>query len=523
VTGAEAIARGLVAQGVRVLFGIPGALNAGLYDALREQQEVLRHVLVRHECGAAFMADGYARAGGDVGVCVCVPGPGATHATSGIAGAYTDCAAVLLVTTSSETKWRGAPRRNLFHGLDQQALFAPITKWSARAERSEEIPDLLGEAFRQLRSGRPGPVHLEVPADLLTGEAGEELPARVSRERAAAEGTEVARAAAALLAARAPLILAGAGVLHSGAWGALGEVATLLRAPVITTIQGKGALPEDHPWSLGDMNSPAGRAAYPRADRVFAVGCRFAQTDTRWPWFAPPPGLIHLDADPAEVGRAFPAEVGLVGDAETVLRQLLPHLQAGTPAAAWDAALPVLRAEDTGRRHPVLAAIQAAAPLEIVTAFDVCVPGYHSRWDWPARVPRSYLYPGVYVGMGYGFPAGLGAALARPECPVVAVCGDGGFQMTMAELGTAVQEAIPIVVVVVNDEGLTLIRRVQDQQFGGRRFAVDLRNPSFAALARAYEIESRVVREPGELTVAVRDALARRRPALVEAVGTWER
>jgi acetolactate synthase-1/2/3 large subunit len=292
---------------------------------------------------------------------------------------------------------------------------------------------------------------------------------------------------------------------------------------VITTVQGKGALPEEHPWSLGDMNSPPGRAAYPRADRVFAVGCRFAQTDTRWPWFTAPPGLIHLDADPAEVGRAYPVDTGLVGDVETVLRQLLPHLQAARPAAAWEEALPALRAEDTGRRHPILAAIAAAAAPETIAAFDVCVPGYLSRWDWPARNPRAYLYPGVYVGMGYGFPAGLGAALARPECPVVAVCGDGGFQMTMAELGTAVQEEIPLVVVVVNDEGLSLIRRVQDQQFGGRRFAVDLKNPSFAALARAYGIEGNVVREPAELTAAVRDALARRQLALIEAVGTWER
>lgn len=523
MTGAEAIARGLAAQGVQVVFGIPGALNGALYDALRAHRETLRHILVRHECGGAFMADGYARASGDVGVCLCVPGPGATHATSGIAGAYTDCAAVLLITTSSETKWRGQPRRNLFHGLDQQALFAPITKWSARAECSEEIPALLAEAFRQLRHGRPGPAHLEIPADLLTGEAGEAVPARVMRDRTPADPEAVARAATALLRARHPLILAGAGVLHSGAWEALADIATTLRAPVITTIQGKGALSDEHPWSLGDMNSPSGRAAWPLADRVFAVGCRFAQTDTRWPWFGPPPGLVHLDADPAEVGRAYPAEVGLVGDVDTVLRQLLPHLRAGNSAATWETVLPRLRAEDTGKRHPILKALEAAVGPDIIAAFDVCVPGYHSRWDWPAHAPRSYLYPGVYVGMGYGLPAAIGAQLARPDCPVIAVCGDGGFQMTMPELGTAIQEEIPVVVVVVNDEGLTLIRRVQDQQFGGRRFAVDLKNPSFTDLARAYGIEATAVREPEALTEAVRAALVRRRPALIEVLGTWER
>jgi acetolactate synthase-1/2/3 large subunit len=364
---------------------------------------------------------------------------------------------------------------------------------------------------------------LEIPADLLAGEAGDAVPSRVPRERPGADPEAVRRAAAALLGARRPLLLAGAGVLHCGAWEALGGVASALGAPVITTVQGKGALADDHPWSLADMNSPAGRAAYPLADRVFAVGCRFAQTDIRWPWFTAPPGLIHLEADPAEVGRAYPTEVGLAGDVASVLQQMLPHLRAGAPAATWRDTLPTLRAEDKGQRHPVLAALEKAVGADVIAAFDVCVPGYHSRWDWPARTPRSYLYPGVYVGMGYGFPAALGAQLAQPERPVIAVCGDGGFQMTMAELGTAAQEGIPVVAVVVNDEGLTLIRRVQDQQFGGRRFAVDLKNPSFAAMARCYGIEATIVEEPGALTAAVRDAVARRRPALIEVIGTWER
>jgi thiamine pyrophosphate-dependent acetolactate synthase large subunit-like protein len=548
VTGAEAVVRGLIEQGVQVVFGIPGALNGALYDALREHQDDLRHVLVRHECGGAFMADGYARVSGDVGVCVTVPGPGATHAASGIAGAFTDCVPVLLVTTSSETRWRGARRRDLFHGLDQQALFAPITKWSAQAQSSAEIPELLAEAFRQLRHGRPGPVHLEVPADLLEGNAGAVVPARVTRDRSPADLKAIERAAVALLSARRPLLLGGAGVLHSGAWTALGEVASALRAPVITTVQGKGAIPDDHPWSLGDMNSVAGRAAYPMADLVFAVGCRFAQVDTRWPWFTPPPRLVHLDADPAEVGRLYPPEVGLAGDVETVLRQLLGDLSpgsspgsaailaacrrdAGAPGggekaagADWETVIPELHAKRQERAlQPVIAVLKDTVGPDDVAAFDVCVPGYHSRWDWPARAPRSYLYPGVYVGMGYGYPAALGAQLARPERGVLAICGDGGFQMTMAELGTAMQEQIPVVAVVVNDEGLSLIRTVQDRQFGGRRFAVDLRNPSFAALAQTYGIETAVAREPEALTAAARRFLERRKPALIEVLGEWIR
>jgi acetolactate synthase-1/2/3 large subunit len=476
-----------------------------------------------------------------VGVCVTVPGPGASHATSGIAGAFTDCAPVLLLTTSSETTWSGTPRRDLFHGLDQQALFAPITKWTARARTSLQIPELLAEAFRRLRNGRPGPVHLEVPADLLAGEAGDALPPRVVRARVPAEEAAVTRAAALLDEARRPLILAGGGVLHSGAWETLGEVATTLRAPVVTTIQGKGALPDGHPWALGDMNSPSGSAAYPMADLLFAVGCRFAQTDTRWPWFTPPSRLIHLDADASEVGRAYRAEVGLVGDVDTVLRQLLgcwrttddPRRGDGatgrrgdgvTSADGWEAVLPELRARRAEKPlQPIIAALVEAVGAEVIAAFDVCVAGYHSRWDWPARVPRGYFYPGVYVGMGYGLPAAMGAQLARPEHPTLAVCGDGGFQMSMAELGSMAQERIPVVTVVVNDEGLSLIRVVQDRQFGGRRFAVDFRNPSFASIAQAYGIEATVARAPEQLTDAVRRGVAERRPAFVEVIGDWVR
>jgi acetolactate synthase I/II/III large subunit len=207
-----------------------------------------------------------------------------------------------------------------------------------------------------------------------------------------------------------------------------------------------------------------------------------------------------------------------------VLGQMLPLLQEGESRSEWESLRPALLARE-GERPPqrVLAALQEAVGPDIIAAFDVCVAGYHSRWDWPVPVPRSYLYPGVYVGMGYGFPAGLGAQLAQPDRPVLAVCGDGGFQMTMAELGTAVQEQIPLVVVVINDGGLGLIRKVQDNQFGGRRFAVDLRNPSFADLARAYGIEATLVREPDKLTESVRRALARRQPALIEVIGEWER
>jgi thiamine pyrophosphate-dependent acetolactate synthase large subunit-like protein len=533
VTGGDLVVRCLAAQRVRHVFGIPGALNAGLYDALA-RQEAIEHVLVRHELGAAWMADGYARASGEVGVCVTVPGPGATHAASGIAGAYTDCVPVLLLASRSETRWEGQPTRDLFHGLDQAALFAPITKWHGTVRRAEEIGPTLERAFRELRNGRPGPVMVEVPADVLAGHADGEVPPYVERERPAADTSEVARAVALLRSAARPLLLADDGVLHSGAWDELGALAERLGAPVVTTIQGKSSIPEAHPWSLGDMNSPAGQAAYPLADAVFAVGCRFAQTDIRWPWFTPPPRLVHLDADPAEVGRLYPPEVGLVGDPRTVLRQMLksggwglgvgsrgepaptPNPQPPTPRHGWSSQMEDLRRRHRDRtRLPLLAALHRALPTDAVVAFDVCVPGYLSRWEWPITDPRSYYYPGVYVGMGYGLPAAIGARVATGR-PTMAVCGDGGFQMTMAELGTAAQIGLAVVVVIINDAGLTLIRRVQDRDYAGRRYAVDLRNPDFAALARAYNIASERVETAEAAGEAVARALARGGPSVIE-------
>jgi acetolactate synthase-1/2/3 large subunit len=375
---------------------------------------------------------------------------------------------------------------------------------------------------------------VEVPADVLAGPADGAIPEYVERELPEADAREVARAVSLLRSAARPLLLADDGVLHAGAWGELAALAERLEAPVVTTIQGKSGIAEEHPWSLGDMNSLAGQAAYPLADAVFAVGCRFAQTDTRWPWFTPPPRLVHLDADPTEVGRLYLPEVSLVGDTRTVLQQMLAILSRNEErgmrneedasrssflvphSSSWVPYLEDLRRQHRDRpRLPLLAALRRALPPDAVVAFDVCVPGYRSRWEWPIIEPRSYYYPGVYVGMGYGLPAAIGARIALGR-PTVAVCGDGSFQMTMAELGTALQSEIAVVVVIINDAGLTLIRHIQDREYAGRRYAVDLRNPDFTALVRAYGIAAERVETAEAAGEAVARALARGGAAVIE-------
>ena len=518
MTGSEIILRFLVEQRVTVGFGIPGAMNAHLYDALSRVPE-FRHIVVRHELGGTWMADGYARARNDVGVSFTVPGPGATHAASAVAGAYADCSRLLMISAQSESGLRGELRRDLFHGLDQQRLFAPITKWSAAVRSVEEIPEVMAGAFHHLRRGRPGPVHVEIPADVLGDEAGRPaLPGFIGPSPTQPCPGALGHAAAALRCARRPLILAGDGVLHDGATDQLGRLAGLLRAPVVTTVMGKGALPETHPWSLGDSNSTAGAAAYEQHDLILACGARFVQLDTRWSWFFPPRRLVHVDADAREVGRLFPAETGIVSDTKAALDGLANALEAEPgDRTGWDEELAAMKRVHAGREgYPVVAAVRRGTPPETLAAFDVCVPGFHSRADWLTHEPYSYFYPGVYVGMGFGLPAGIGVKLARPDRPVCTVSGDAGFQMTMAELATAVQHDVRVTIVVVNDGGLESIRRFQDREFAGRRCEVELVNPDFVALAGAYGIPAERVQTPDELGDAVCRATESGKLSLVE-------
>jgi acetolactate synthase-1/2/3 large subunit len=520
MTGGEIVLRFLLRQGVSVGFGIPGALNAHLYDALHALDGEFRHILVRNELGGGWMADGFARASNDVGVVFTVPGPGATHAASAVAGAYTDCSRLLLLSSQSESTLRGEFRRDLFHGLDQQRLFAPITKWSAAVRRVDEIPEILTEAFHHLRRGRPGPVQVEIPADVLGHDGGNPfLPGQIPATDASPSPAQIEAAAAALRQAKRPLILAGDGVLHASGSRALGELASALRAPVVTTVLAKGALPENHPWALGDSNSAPGSAAYPEHDLLLALGVRFVQVDTRWPWFFPPRRLVHVDADPRELDRLYPAEIGIAAaPGSEVLRALIRAVSTDPgDRTGWDERYPKLKAESDARAaDPFLAALREALPHDSILSFDVCVPGFLSRKDWFSYEPGGYLYPGVYVGMGFGLPAGIGAQLARPDRPVCVVAGDGGFQMTLNELATAAQYQLPLIVVVVNDAGLTLIRRVQDREFGGRRCEVDLVNPDFVTLAQAYGISAERVDTPPELSRAVSAAVQRRKLSFIE-------
>jgi acetolactate synthase-1/2/3 large subunit len=524
MNAAEYIVRFLTAQGVRVIFGMPGGHNLAVYDALAQQRRI-RHVLARNEMGAALMADGYARASGRVGVCLVTSGPGVTNALTGIGVAHGDSVPVLLL--SSQVPSPGVGREaGYFHEMDTLPATAPVTKWNARADKPGDVPAVMGEAFRRIRTGRPRPVHVEVPADVLGGPCGGPLGRVEGEVPAAADPGAVARAARLLAEADRPLILAG-----GGAAGAAREVQALARAlgaPVLTTAMGKGVMPETHALSAGltwrditpdlrDMErlfSPL----LARADALLAVGCRFTQLATG-NWTMPiPPRLVHVDVDPEVIGRRYAPAVGIVADAVAALRALRAALRAGPAPArsrAWAREVSEARRARPPLRPFVKALREILAPDAILCA-DVVRIAYPLLAQFPVSRPRSVMSSVGFFAMGHGLPGAMGAALAFPRRQVVALAGDGGFLMTGQELAAAVQEGLPLVTIVVNDGALTAIRVLQEKHHGGRRFAVNLRNPDFAAYARAFGALGFTVRRPRDLAPALRRALRARRPAVLD-------
>jgi acetolactate synthase-1/2/3 large subunit len=523
-TAADLLVRRLFDLGVREVFGYPGGQMTPLYDALYRDGR-LRHFLTRHEQAAAFMADGYARATGRPGVCLAVCGPGVFNAATALAAAQTDSVPVLLLSGQVPRAGRGL-RTGYYHENDQLLACAALTKHQARADDPAALVGRVDEAWAALTTGRPGAVLLEVPVDVLRAEVDDALPALPAVPGpAAASAAEVGRLARVVAAWRRPLLLAGGGAVSSGAHDELLRLAGRLGAPVFHTANGKGAFPGSHPLSAGmpwrratsdltgmaEMFSPL----FGRADGLLAVGCRFTQLATG-SWALRPPPLAQIDVDPAEIGRHYPVEAGAVGDARLTLRALVEALP-GPDRPAW--------AEPDRPEAPwrlpgwdILGALRRALPADAVVAADVTRLAYILMADFPTDRPRTFLHPAGSVAMGYALPAALGALAGCPGRKVLAVVGDGGFQMSAMELATAVQERLPVVVLLVNDRCLTLIKATQERRYDNRFIAVDLHNPDFGTLARAFGVGYWRPTDDGELEAALREALAAGGPGLVEVV-----
>jgi acetolactate synthase-1/2/3 large subunit len=517
MTGGEAIAKTLAREGVRVVFGLPGVQLYGIIAGLRDEPD-LKFITCRHEGATSFMADGYARAGGRVGVALVVPGPGLLNASSGLNTAYSASSPVLMIAGEIPRHQIGK-QIGVLHELDNQLdAMAGVSKWRASIRTVADAPRLVHEALGQLRSGRPRPVIVDMPWDVMEEEAEVDLVAAGHGPRAAASAGDVDRAAELLLAARLPVIYAGGGVHLSGAHEALTAVAEYLQAGVATTAEGKGAVSDASDLSLGAGLWPKSplRAYLDAADVVLAVGSRLALAA-----FQPTQQVIQIDADAAEIGRNHSKTLGLVGDAKATLERLLERLRGGGAARSTrKAERETLRTEIVSHmtQEPntsILKSLRAGTPEDAIVVAGMTQIGYFSRPFWPVYRPRTYLTSSYSGNLGFEYPTALGAKVACPRQPVVAICGDGGFLYNGQEMATAVQQQINVVAVVFNDNALGNVGRDLDEHWGGK-FAADLHNPDFVRLAEAYGAVGRRAKDPTEVGRLVAEAIQLDRPALIE-------
>ncbi len=531
--------------------GIPGHGCWNVTDVLLDYAAEVRTVQVMHEQSAVHVADAYYRVTGRPLLAFTSIGPGQANTVVGMATAYADSTAVMLVTGSAHTYMRG---HGLFqeverrHVADNPRIFEPVVKEWWQPSRVDELPFVLHRAWNQMLSGRPGPVLLDLPMDVQADAAEVVIPdpdQREARHGPRAAAADVERAAALLRAAKRPVIVAGGGVMLAGAWAELTALAERLGAPVVTTWQGKGAIDETHElnaWSIGDTASTSGNQLAAAADVLLAVGCRFTDwSASSWrkgvTFSIPPARLIHLDIDPREIGKNYPVEVGLLGDARATMADVLEALgpaagdyrstayfeEIQAKKAAWEE---LKQRKERSTLEPMTQAraifeIQQATRPDAIVVTGAGLPQSIVKQNWVTRAPRTHITSGGFSTMGFTVPAAIGAALGQPGRQVVGIAGDGDFLQTVQELATAELLDIPVVFVVLNNSGWMSIKGGQ-RSFFGRTAKTDflrpdgsLYSPDYRAIGEAFGLHAEQVDHPDVVRPAMERALAHGGPALV--------
>ncbi len=535
VTGSEILLESLKRENVEVVFGLPGGAVLPLYDALYSAG--IRHLLVRHEQAAAFAADGYARATGKVGVCLATSGPGATNLMTGLTSALMDSIPVVALTGQVPASLIG---KDGFQEADTIGISLPATKQSFAVSSAADIPAIIHRAFKTAISGRPGPVLVDLPKSVLMEKVSPQYPKDDDSQRPARSREwreeEIERAAEMIAGSQRAVLYVGGGAIHSEAWQEVIELAELTHIPVTTTLMGLGVFPSRHPLSLGMLGmhgSFATNMAICEADLLVAVGARFDDRVTgRLNGFATKARKIHIDVDPSEINKNVRADLALVGDARETLQALLAALKrlggsvAGSGRRQWMA-----RIEEWRREHPltydksapnmkpeyVIETLARHTDEDAIVAVDV---GQHQMWAaqfYDFYQPRTWLSSSGLGAMGYGFPAAIGAQMAFPDRQVVAVVGDGGFQMTLNDLATVAQYRVPVKIAILNNRSLGMVRQWQEIFFEKRYCDIDLNfSPDFAKLAESYGIRGWRVEHRHEVSDAMREMLNDREPCLID-------
>ncbi len=520
-TGAELVVSALRGQGVDMVFGYPGGTIMPLYDALPGSG--LKHILVRHEQAAAFAADAYARTTGKAGVCIATSGPGATNLLTGIANAFLDSVPMVAITGQVPTSVMGT---DAFQEIDIFGMSMPVVKHSFLVRRAEDIPQIIAEAFALATSGRPGPVLIDLPKDIAQTRVEKPKPAKIKKaERRAPDPVAIAGAEALLKRAKRPVLYLGGGVAKAGAVEALRRFNMLAGIPAVSTLTGLGVLPTDSGDFYGMLGMHGAKAAntlVQEADLLLVCGARFDDRATgKVDSFAPDAKVIHLDCDPAEIGKIRNAEAGVQGDLKTALESLAVGILDISP---WRTRAQELRNRHTFNYNAPGAGIFAPAFLEELsrTAGDnfvaTCDVGQHQMWvaqHCHFSRPEAHLTSGGLGAMGYGVPAGIGAKLASPDDCVVTVTGDGSIMMNIQELATIRRYGVALKIVLFDNSTLGLVRQWQELFYEGNFSEVDLYdNPDFAEVARAFGVEAFTVTRREQTSAAIKRLLNTRGPVL---------
>lgn len=517
ITGGDALVAGLHRWGVDTLFGVPGVQLDELFDGLQRGGKGIRVLHTRHEQGAAYMALGYAMVTGKPGICAVVPGPGLLNAGAALSTAYA-CNARVLCLTSTVNSALIDRRYGALHEInDQDGLLRSLTKWSARATHASEIPALLDEAFRQLLTGRPRPVALEVPPDILAQTGFFAYPQdKPELTNPLADPAAIDQAATLIAGARNPMIIVGSGAQDAGSQ--VRELAALIQAPIVSRHMGRGVVRSDDDYAL-----PAAAALphWPEVDVVIGIGSRLTQL-REWGMGG---GLkvVHIDLDQSEITRIAPPAVGIVADAAEATARLVEALAAKalSPAprtAEFAAIRAAFREEIAAEIQPqigILDTIRAAMDADDVFVDEMTQVGYASRYGLPIYSPRSYVNSSYQGTLGYGYATALGAQVGAGKRRVISVNGDGGFMYTMPELATAVLHGIPLIAIVFNDGNFGNVRRIQANKYGGRLIASNLHNPDFVKLAESFGAKG-IRAEYADLANALETAKAANGPVLIE-------
>lgn len=527
MTGAQIICESLVREGVEVIFGILGGVILPLYDTLPQYPQ-LRHILVRHEQGAAHAAEGYARATGKVGVCFATSGPGATNLVTGIADACLDSVPIVAITGQVIRPLIG---KDAFQEIDITGITLPITKHNYLALDTALLAETIKEAFYLARTGRPGPVLIDLPKDVQTSQAEFNYSDKVDlpgyKPTLKGHPAQIKKAARLINEARQPVILAGRGVNISGAFDELKHLAETAQTPVVTTLLGISCFPESHALSYGwlGMHGMAyANMAIDAADLIIAIGMRFDDRATgKVSGFAPNAKIIHIDIDPAEIGKNVRVDVPIVGDVKSVLKEL-NKLIAQTEHIEWIGQL-----DEWRREHPsilirdcdeVLPQYVVRQIYEITKGDAIIVTGVGQNQMWAAQhyffdKPNSLITSGGLGTMGFELPAAMGAKVGRPDETVWSIAGDGGFQMTIQELATIAKENIAVKIAIMNNGFLGMVRQWQDLFYGKRYVATPLNCPDFVKIAEAYCIPGLTVRHKKDVAPAIEKAMDEPGPFLI--------